>query len=104
MRKRRPRAKQSPADRMKRLQNGCCPIHNIYFSQGYMQEQDGVYYSFNVCPRKDCSIGVYCYDVCGAGPWDLHAQFSHLIAPDFAQPTEMVRIEPSLESQQYHAE
>lgn len=89
---------------MARLQDGCCPIHNMPFGQGAWREDQGVQYFFAKCIRKDCSIGVFCYDELGGGPWDLAAQFSHLIAPDFANPNEEVRIEPSLKSRQRHAE
>lgn len=64
----------------------------------------GVKYFFAKCIRKDCSIGVFCYDELGGGPWDLPAKFSFLIAPDFANPNENVRIEPSAKSRQEHAE
>jgi hypothetical protein len=71
---------------------------------GCWAEQDGVRYCFIVCPRKDCRIGVYCYDEYGAGPWDLPPEFSHLVAPLFAKHNEFVRIEPSVENAQYYAE
>ena len=98
--KRRSRAEQSPEDRMRRLRNGCCPIHNMPFGQGAWQEDRGTQYFFAKCIRGDCSIGVFCYDTLGGGPWDLPAELSHLISPTFARPNEVVRIEPSLESKQ----
>jgi hypothetical protein len=56
------------------------------------------------CRRQDCGFGLYAYDELGAGPWDLPAEFSYLIAPDYARPNEIVRITPSIKSQQFHAE
>jgi hypothetical protein len=47
------------------------------------------------CPRKDCNFWMYVYEEMGKGPWDVPAQFSYLLAPDFAKPNEPVRIEPS---------
>jgi hypothetical protein len=98
MRKRKSRAKQSPADRMKRMREGCCPIHNLYLHgmplgpEDEPEQQDCWMLS---CSRKDCNFWVYGYRQLGEGPWDVPAQFSHLFAPDLAKPNEVFRVEPS---------
>jgi hypothetical protein len=72
--------------------------------QGNWEEADGILYFFAKCMRRDCSIGVFCYDGLGGGPWDLPAEFSYLIAPTFARLNEAARIEPSPKSKQENAE
>lgn len=92
---------------MKRLQNGSCPIHNMPLSAFPIGNEDDdrpPEYWVGHCLRKDCEFWLYMHDALGAGPWDLPAHFSHLIAPDYAQPNEVVRIEPSEKNKQEHAD
>ena len=106
VRKRKSRAKQSPTDRMERLENFRCPIHNMPFGQAppYDEDEEGTQCFFAKCIRKDCQVGVFCYDPMGAGPWVLPANLSYLIAPDFANANEAVQIEPSASNRHEHAE
>jgi hypothetical protein len=95
---RKSRAKQSPADRMKRLCERCCLIHNVWLQMeplGGWEDQNPASCWVAACPRKDCDFWIYVYQELGAGPWAVPAQFSHLLAPDFANPNEVVWIEPS---------
>ena len=71
------RQKQSPQDRLRRLADGCCPIHGIPMSQVGNTEVNGKHVFVAGCPRKDCDIEATAKD--GDGPCVLLPAFEHLI-------------------------
>ncbi len=74
---------QSPDDRLRRLNQGCCPIHGIWMPQvDRWQERiggalDGAQVTIVECPRKDCSVQAFAASV--DGPWELLPDFQHLL-------------------------
>lgn len=87
-------AKQSPADRLNRLQAGACPIHGIGWAQGTEGEKRGNLFMF-YCPRRECRIRVFGFESDGRGPWLLPAEFSYLVAPCFAGLNKNTLIRPA---------
>jgi hypothetical protein len=49
-------AKQTHADRVRRLEDGCCPVHGIGMPQVDNVEVEGQHRYLVRCPRKDCGI------------------------------------------------
>lgn len=75
--------KQSIQDRVKRINEGRCPIHGLYMPQvGYWEEQkggalDGAVVTEVECPRKDCNIRA---KAAGPdGPWELLPEWKYLL-------------------------
>jgi len=77
-------AKQSKQDRLRRLNSGGCPVHNIGMPQvgDWYFDGDGLDYTIVGCPRYDCNILAHAYS--GDGPWRIHPDFAYVIdeAPD----------------------
>ena len=86
-------AKQSKQDRLRRLNSGGCPVHNIGMPQigdwyldgdglDYYLDGDGLDYTIVGCPRHDRNILAHAYS--GDGPWRIHPDFAYVIdeAPD----------------------
>jgi hypothetical protein len=71
--------KQSREDRLRRLENGCCPIHGIPMHQVGLTSQgdeDDVLYIAE-CDRKDCNIRGTTDEP--FGPLTLLPEFRHLL-------------------------
>jgi hypothetical protein len=47
--------KQSQEDQTKRINDFCCPIHGVIFTQEILR-MEGVKFSLAKCSRKDCDI------------------------------------------------
>lgn len=65
------RARQSPVDREKRLNEGRCPTHGLWMGQidvWYVNEH-GTAFTIVGCPRGDCTIKAKAYSF--DGPWEL---------------------------------
>jgi len=63
-------AEQRQADRLKRLNDGRCPVHGLWMSQvdsWYEDELGG--FTLVGCPRKDCDVIAKARSV--DGPWSL---------------------------------
>lgn len=71
-------AKQSRADREKRLSEGCCPVHGIGFAQVGLTEVAGQTRYLAECPRKDCDIQATSNEA--HGPCALLPAFTHLLS------------------------
>ncbi|HXM35617.1 MAG TPA: hypothetical protein VN920_10550 [Pyrinomonadaceae bacterium] len=72
-------AKQSVADRLKRLEEGRCPIHGLVMTQ-VGNTDDGRHLFIVACPRKDCSVQAT--EAKPFGEATLLPAFSHLIDID----------------------
>lgn len=76
--------KQSAKDRIKRINEGRCPIHGLYMPQvGRWEEQiggplDGAQFTIVECPRNDCNIQAKA--VGPQGPWELLSEWDYLLA------------------------
>jgi hypothetical protein len=87
------RAKQSRADRLKRLQEGRCPIHGSWLSQtncmvdanhheiseGDEEEHPEPWFFPMACPRKGCDIEVRALEDVVKGPFELSPDFAYLL-------------------------
>lgn len=84
------RAKQSRADRERRLNEGRCPVHGIWMPQfsswylpcghsepGFLTGDEDAAYTIVSCPRADCGIMVKAFDV--FGPWKLTKEWSWIL-------------------------
>lgn len=71
--------KQSLADRLRRFEEVCCPIHGLFMSQigGWYYPEDRDPYTIVGCPRPDCNAGAMAnsYD----GPWELMPECTYLL-------------------------
>ncbi|MFL9911884.1 hypothetical protein [Paraburkholderia sp. RL17-337-BIB-A] len=71
-------AKQSAADRLKRLDEGRCPIHGLDMTQVGLANDGRLF--IVACPRKDCSVQAT--EARPFGEATLLPAFSHLIEID----------------------
>lgn len=77
--------KQSPVDRLKRLQRGACPVHGLWMSQVGLNGSEhcsecGTPKKLEVivgCPRKDCDITAFTLTI--DGPWRLPKELEYLL-------------------------
>jgi hypothetical protein len=70
--------KQSPQDRLRRLADGCCPVHGVAFVQVGNTEVNGKQRYVGECPRMDCQIRATTHEP--NGPAVLLPEFEHLIS------------------------
>lgn len=70
-------AKQSRADRVRRLESGACPVHGIGMDQTGLQGEGSARLFIAECPRRDCNIDGTTSEV--HGPLTLSATHMHLI-------------------------
>lgn len=63
--------KQSIADRLERLNRGCCPVHGLFMSQtdGWFYPSDEKPYATVGCPRRGCPARAKAQSF--EGPWEL---------------------------------
>ena len=71
-------ARQSPADRLKRLQRGACPIHGTDMPQIGPFDSGRPQRCLVGCPRKDC--GIKGLQARPDDPVELLPEFRHLLA------------------------
>lgn len=71
--------KQTASDRIKRLNEGRCPIHGGWMGQidGWHEPQGGEPYTIVGCSRRACKISVISYGF--DGPWKLPPEFESLL-------------------------
>jgi hypothetical protein len=71
--------KLSLADRLKRFNQGCCPIHGTFMSQidSWYRDDDGKEFTIVGCPRKDCDARAKAYNF--DGPWEIMPECSYLL-------------------------
>lgn len=72
--------KQSLQDRLRRFNQGFCPIHGLFMNQvdGWYYPEEEKPYTIVACPRKDCVARAKApsFD----GPWELLSECSFLLA------------------------
>ena len=72
-------ARQSKQDRLRRLNEGRCPVHGIWMPQvGNPETYQGIERVLVGCPRRDCAILAYAQDV--DGPRQIHPDFEAVIS------------------------
>lgn len=71
--------KQSLSDRLKRLNQGCCPIHGLFMSQvdSWYYPKTGKPYTIVGCPRKNCNANARAYNF--EGPWEILSDCAYLL-------------------------
>lgn len=73
------RRKQSTEDRLRRMNDGRCPIHGTAMGQvdGWYYPEGEKPYTIEGCGRRDCHVRVkaYSYD----GPRELMPEWAHLL-------------------------
>lgn len=68
--------KQTSADRTKRINKGCCPIHGIGMAQvGVTRDRK---YAIVECPRRDCSIKAK--TISADGPHELLREWKYILS------------------------
>lgn len=73
------KAKQSPHDRLLRLQDCRCPVHGTPMTQTGTTVLNGMNAYLAECPRADCDIKGTSFEA--QGPLTLLPEFEHLIRP-----------------------
>lgn len=69
-------AKLDRADRLKRLEDGRCPIHGLAMTQVGLVHEGAVFVV--ACPRKDCVVKGHSVEP--FGPAMLADEFAHLLS------------------------
>jgi hypothetical protein len=70
-------AAQTARDLLRRLADGCCPIHGIGMTQTGLTNDETAFVC--ACPRKDCGITGFTHSP--HGPVSLAPAWSHIVAP-----------------------
>lgn len=74
--------KQTLEDRLRRLADGCCPVHGIGMTHAENVEFNGNHRFLAECPRNDCNIQATTHEP--HGPCALLAEFNYLLKPTHA--------------------
>lgn len=70
-------ANQTAADRLRRLANGCCPVHGVPMTHVGNTEVNGKHRYVAECPRSDCEIRATTHEP--NGPSVLLPEFEYLL-------------------------